>query len=203
MAKKTIISFLFVFLFIETNLLLAQEAESPVNNTLVRTIIYNGDTIPYAVLPTVTCYGERVFKNRRDAAKWTRIKYNVKKVYPYAILASAKLKEYSRLLDQIDSETERKKYMKKAEDQLKKEFGDELKNLSMSQGRVLIKLIDRETGKTTYDVVKDMRGSFSAFMWQGVAVMFNSSLKADYDPNGDDNDKMIEEAIKLVEQGVF
>ena len=66
---------------------------------------------------------------------------------------------------------------------------------------MLIKLVDRETGKTTYNVVKEMRGSFSAFMWQGVALMFNSSLKSEYDPDGDD--RAVEEAIKLVENGDF
>jgi len=203
MTKHSLI-FLFSFaLLIGANHIIAQELEIPVKPRLVSTIVYEGDTIPYAVLPTVVCYGDRVFKSKRDAAKWTRVKYNVKKVYPYAILAAAKLKEYDRLLAQIEDEDDRERYMKKAENQLKKEFGDELKNLSMSQGRTLIKLIDRETGKTTYDIVKDMRGSFSAFMWQGVAVMFNSSLKSDYDPNGDDNDKMIEEAIGLVESGAF
>jgi hypothetical protein len=96
-------------------------------------------------------------------------------------------------------ENQRKKYTKLVEQQLKKEFGDELKKLSVNQGRLLIKLIDRETGKTTYEVVKDMRGSFSAFMWQSVAVVFNSSLKSDYDPEGDD--KAVEAAIRLVEAG--
>ncbi len=73
--------------------------------------------------------------------------------------------------------------------------------MTINQGRLLIKLIDRETGKTTYSVVKDMRGSFSAFMWQSVAVMFNSSLKTEYDPQG--SDKNVEEAIKLIEAGDF
>ena len=129
------------------------------------------------------------------------MKYNVKKVYPYAILAAAKLKEYDKLLANIPDENERKRYMKLAEKQLKEEFGAELKKLSMNQGRILIKLVDRETGKTTYDIVKDMRGSFSAFMWQGVAVMFNSNLKDDYDPKGED--RAIEDAIRLVESGDF
>nr|MDQ3049185.1 DUF4294 domain-containing protein [Bacteroidota bacterium] len=120
-------------------------------------------------------------------------------VYPYAILAAAKLKEYDRILSQIEDVKEREKYMKIAEKQLKKEFGEELKKLSVNQGRILIKLIDRETGKTTYDVVKDMRGSFSAFMWQGVALMFNSSLKSDYDGTGED--KAIEAAIVMIENG--
>jgi len=166
----------------------------------VKTVYYDDDTIPYAVLPTVQISTERVFKSKRSKIAWDRLKYNVKKVYPYAILASAKLKEYDRLLVNIP-ENERKKYTKILEKQLKDEFSDELKKLTVSQGRLLIKLIDRETGKTTYDVVKDMRGSFSAFMWQSVAVMFNSSLKSEYDADG--NDKAVEAAIRLVESGEF
>ncbi|MDF2436720.1 MAG: hypothetical protein K0Q95_1096 [Bacteroidota bacterium] len=173
---------------------------TPVVGTAVRTVVYEGDTIPYVVLNPVKCYTERTFKNRRQQAAWDRTKYNVKKVYPYAILAAAKLKEYDRILAQM-SESDRAKYTKLVEKQLKDEFTEQLKQLTESQGRILIKLIDRETGKTTYTVVKEMRGSFSAFMYQGVALMFGSNLKAEYDPQG--NDKAIEEAIRLVENGDF
>ncbi len=172
-----------------------------IKGILVETVYYQGDTIPYAKLSTVTCAADRVFKSYKQRAAWDRLKYNVKKVYPYAILASAKLKEYDRVLATIPSEKGKKAFTKEAEKQLKAEFGDELKNLTVTQGRILIKLIDRETGKTTYDVVKCMRGSFSAAMWQGVAIVFNSSLKSDYDAEGDE--KNIEYAIKLIEDGQF
>ena len=211
MAKKIII-----FIYLLPLVCAAQNGAPPMENTVakvykglvvpekalvVRAIIRNGDTIPFVSLAPLVCYVPRVFKNKKDAAKWDRLKYNVKKVYPYAILASAKLKEYDKLLAKIPNENDRKKYMKLAEKQLKDEFGKELKNLTMTQGRILIKLVDRETGKTTYDIVKEMRGSFSAFMWQGVAVLFSSNLKDDYDAKGED--KAIEEAIKLIEAGDF
>jgi hypothetical protein len=194
-----------IFLFLFPCLCIAQGnvtkgLELPVVGVAVRTTVYEGDTIPFVSLPVINCYADRVFKNKRQQVAWDRTKYNVKKVYPYAILAAAKLKEYDRILSMM-SESERAKYTKLAEKQLQEEFSAELKKLSVNQGRILIKLIDRETGKTTYNVVKDMRGSFSAFMWQGVALMFNSSLKTEYDPTGDD--KAIEEAIKLVENGDF
>ena len=178
-----------------------QGLQLPEKAIVVHATVYSGETIPYVTLTPLVCYVPRVFKNKKDAAKWDRLKYNVKKVYPYAILASAKLKEYDKLLAKIPNENERKRYMKLAEKQLKDEFGNELKKLTMTQGRILIKLVDRETGKTTYDIVKDMRGSFSAFMWQGVAVLFSSNLKDDYDGKGED--KAIEEAIKLIEGGDF
>lgn len=176
-------------------------AVAPIKGVLVETVYYDGDTIPYGKLSAVTCSTDRIFKTARQKASWDRLKYNVKKVYPYAILASAKLKEYDRVLATIPSESGKKAFMKEAEKQLKAEFGDELKNLTVTQGRILIKLIDRETGKTTYDIVKCMRGSFSAAMWQGVAIVFNSSLKADYDAEGDEQN--IEYAIKLIEDGQF
>lgn len=178
-----------------------QGLKLPEKAITVRATLYNGDTIPYVTLAPVVCYIPRVFRNKREAAKWDRLKYNVKKVYPYAILAAAKLKEYDQLLSKIANENERKKYMKLAEKQLKNQFGPELENLTMTQGRILIKLIDRETGKTTYNIVKEMRGSFSAFMWQGVAILFSSNLKDEYDPKSED--KAIEEAIKLIENGDF
>ncbi len=168
---------------------------------LVETVFYQGDTIPYGKLAVVTCSADRTFKTYRQKAAWDRLKYNVKKVYPYAILASVKIKEYDRVLATMPNERDRKAFTKLAEKQLKDEFGDELKNLTVTQGRILIKLIDRETGRTTYDVVKCMRGSFSAAMWQGVALVFNSSLKSDYDADGDE--KNIEMAIRMIEDGQF
>jgi len=199
MARKVLILFLFLPMLVLAQVITPKEHDRLLNGFLVHSVVYEGDTIPYAVLPSVTCVTNRVFKNNRQYQAWNRLKYNVKKVYPYAILAAAKLKEYDRILATIPRENEREAFMKFSEKQLKNQFGDEMKNLSVAQGRILIKLIDRETGKTTYDVVKNMRGSFSAFMWQGVALMFNSSLKADYDPDGDE--KGIEIAIKMIEDG--
>ena len=205
MASRIVILFLFSFLIpfngMTQNTTTVRSTTPDIKGTLVETVYYQGDTIPYAKLSAVTCSADRVFKSYKQRAAWDRLKYNVKKVYPYAILASAKLKEYDRVLATIPSEKGKKAFTKEAEKQLKVEFGDELKNLSVTQGRLLIKLIDRETGKTTYDVVKCMRGSFSATMWQGVAIVFNSSLKADYDAEGDE--KNIEMAIKLIEDGQF
>jgi hypothetical protein len=183
---------------------LAQDVEQNINPNLplrVPAIIYEGDTIPYIILPAVTCVTARKFKNKRDAARWTRLLYNVKKVYPYSILAAARLKEYDRILATIKGENEKKKYMKNVEKNLQDEFAEDLKNLTITQGRILIKLINRQTGKTTYDIIKEMRGSFSAFMWQSLASLFNSTLKEDYDAKGED--KAIEDAIWLIENGYF
>ncbi len=194
--KKVFILIVICFVSINT----WAQSDVKKDGILVPTTIYEGDTIPYIKLNTLVCTSERTFKSYKEKVKWDRLKYNVKKVYPYAILASAKLKEYDKLLATIP-EKDRKAVTKMLEKQLKAEFSDELKKLTVTQGRLLIKLIDRETSKTTYDIVKDMRGSFSAFMWQSVALMFNSSLKSEYDAMG--SDREIESAIKLIESGEF
>ena len=166
----------------------------------VKAIVYEGDTIPFVTLQPIVCYTDRIFTSRKQKTAWDRLKYNVKIVYPYAILAAAKLKEYDRILAAMP-EKDRKIYTKLAEKQLKDQFGKELENLTTTQGRLLVKLVDRETGKTTYTIVKEMRGSFSAFMWQSLALMFSSNLKDEYDAQGED--KNIEQAIRLIEDGAF
>lgn len=163
--------------------------------------VVNGDTIPSIRLQDVWIYADYKYKNKRQYEAWTRVKHNVKKVYPYAILASAKLKEYNRILEKMPDEKTRNAYMKVVEKELKAEFEEPLKNLTMNQGRILLKLIDRETGNTSYELVKDLRGGFQAFMWQSVARIFGSNMKSEYDPKGEDI--MIERAIKLIEAGQF
>lgn len=163
--------------------------------------VVNGDTIPSIRFQDVWIYADYPYKNKRQYEAWSRTKYNVKKVYPYAILAAAKLKEYNRILEKMPNEATRKAYMKTVEKELKAEFEEPLKDLTMTQGRILLKLIDRETGNTSYELVKDLRGGFQAFMWQSVARIFGSNMKSEYDPNGEDI--MIERAIKLIEAGQF
>lgn len=180
-----------------------------VNNILVapevgfrcRAEIINGDTVPIVDLNTVYIIAEYEFKNKSQAEAWTRMKFNVKKVYPYAILAAAKLKEYDKALEKIEDKEYRKVFLKVCEKDLREQFEKELKGLSVSQGKVLMKLIDRETGKTTYELVKQLRGSFQAAMWQTVARLFNNSMKAEYDPAVEDI--LMERAVKLVEAGQF
>lgn len=109
------------------------------------------------------------------------------------------LQDFDDTLRTIESKVKRKKYIKKVEKQLMAEFEGELKKLTIKQGIILIKLIDRETGNTSYDLVKELRGSFSAFLWQSLARLFGSNLKLQYDPNG--RDAMIEEIVQLIENG--
>ncbi len=169
----------------------------------IRTLaeVVDGDTIPLIQLNTVNVYTQYVFKTPKQREEWSRVKYNVRKVYPYAILAAAKLKEYDLALSKIENENLRKAFIKACEKDLRRQFEEDLKGLTVSQGRVLMKLIDRETGRTTYELVKELRGSFQAAMWQTVATLFGNNMKIAYDPLHEDI--MIERAIKLVEAGQF
>lgn len=189
--------------FLNTSAINAQEFAVPAAKSTytLRAEIINNDTVPVIDLYTVNVYTDYIYKNKRQYEQWTRIKQNVKKVYPYAILAAAKLKEYDRILEKMPNERMKKAYIRVCEKDLKNEFEDELKDLSINQGRVLMKLIDRETGKTTYEIVKEMRGGFEAVMWQAVARIFGNNMKSEYDANSEDI--MIERAVKLVEAGQF
>jgi hypothetical protein len=184
----------------------AQEATAPaalgtLDGRFSRAEVHNGDTVPVIDLYAVDIYTTFQFRNKRHYEQWTRTKHNVKKVYPYAILAAAKLREYDMALAGMHDERERKSYIKTCERDLREEFEDDLKKLTVSQGKILMKLIDRESGKTTYQVVRQLRGAFQAAMWQTVATIFGHNMKAEYD--GAVEDIMIERAVKLVESGQF
>lgn len=167
-----------------------------------RAEVINGDTVPVVDLYTVDIETQFVFRNPKHYEQWTRVKYNVKKVYPYAILAAAKLKEYDKALANITDPRLKKAFLKTCEKDLRNEFEDELKSLSVSQGKVLMKLIDRESGKTTYEIVKQLRGSFQAVMWNALASLFGNNMKCEYDATTTE-DVFIERAVKLVERGDF
>ncbi len=162
----------------------------------------NGDTIPVVNLQAVNIFEIRTFANKREERKWSRLKRDVAKVYPYSKIASRKLKEYSEQMTGL-SEKDQKRLLKRAEMDLKTEFEDDLRNMTLNQGRILIKLIDRETGNTSFTLVKDLRGSFQAFFWQSLARIFSANLKSAYDPQKNPEDKMIEDIIQTIEDGSF
>jgi len=164
-------------------------------------IIVDGDTLPYVNLNEVMVVGNRVFKNYDEAIRYYTLERNIKIVYPYAIMAEATFAQCEEAIKTMTDEDDKKRYVKTVEKQLMKQYSDEMKNLTAKQGRLLIKLIDRQTGKTSYEMVKELRGSFSAFMWQTVACLFGNSLKSTYDADGEDQD--IEHIIALIEVGAI
>ncbi len=163
--------------------------------------LVNGDTVPSIVCQDVWIYADYVYKNKRQYEAWSRTKYNVKKVYPYAILAAAKLREYNCVLQTMPNQKAREAYLKVIEKALRAEFETPLKDLTTTQGEILLKLIDRETGNTSFELVKTLRGGLQAFMWQSIARLFGSNMKRKYDATGED--AMIERAITLIENGQF
>jgi len=165
----------------------------------VRATIVDGDTVAYMSLPVVRVYAPKYFKNQREERQWNRLVRNVKKAYPYAVIAGNKMNEYEAMLLNVKNERDKKRLMKLAEDDLKAQFEKDIRNLTFSQGKILIKLIDRQTGQTSYSIIKDFRGTISAIFWQSIARIFTANLKDEYDPLGED--KLIEEIVILIENG--
>ena len=166
---------------------------------LVYTKVINGDTLPIIYLREITIFPPRVFTSKREAARYTKLVRKIKKVLPYAKFAKLKIMLIEIELKKIPTEEGRKEYLKIAEKKLRADFEDEIKNLTMSEGRLLIKLINRETGKTSYELIKQLKGSFNAFLYQQVARLFGENLKDEYDAKGED--KYIEEIVTRIENG--
>jgi hypothetical protein len=169
------------------------------NGLLVEARIINNDTIITIDLPEY-CVNDELPRNLKKLYSLNnRLVYNVKKAYPYAKLAGIKLSEYEEMLLAAKNDNEQKELMKKAEEELKIEFEDDLKKLTFKQGAILIKLIDRETGNSSYALIQELRGKFVAFFWQTFARLFGYNLKEEYDPEG--RDKEIEEIVVMIESG--
>ncbi len=162
-------------------------------------VIIDNDTISNIKLPTYYVVSPRKFKSKKQAIKYTRLVRYVKKVYPYAKLAGQKLQQYDSLLRATPNEKDRRKLMKKAEKELRNEYEGQLVKLTITQGKILVKLIDRETNHSSYELLKELRGNISAVLWQGVGRIFGYNLKIKYDPNGDD--RQIEQIVRLIELG--
>ena len=159
-------------------------------------VVEDGDTILCITLPTYVHLG---FKNKKEEERFSRLLYNIRKVYPYARMSAVKLQEYDNMLAKIPDKDLQKKLMKDAEKQLRKQFQKDIENLTFSQGIILLKLVDRETGKTTYKIVDELRGNLRAFFYQTIARLFGMNLKSQYDPKGKDKD--IERIVTMIERG--
>lgn len=161
--------------------------------------IENGDTIFMHTLEEVEITASKIFNGKQNAKRYRRLVYYVKKVYPYAKIASIKMLEYEDILSQTKSKRKRKKIMRQAEKEMKAEFEEDLQSLTYMQGEILLKLIDRETNQASYYLLKELRGGFRASFYQGFARLFGFNLKERYDPNG--RDKEIEEIVLMIEAG--
>ncbi|MGE4586519.1 MAG: DUF4294 domain-containing protein [Mangrovibacterium sp.] len=176
----------------------AQEADSLKDEGFV---VEQGDSLPHVMIRPVFVMPRRHFDSRRDLRKYWRLAAKVRKVYPYAQKAAELLGKYNAFYLAEKDPKKRRKYVKQIEAELFEEYGPQLKKLSLSEGRILIKLIDRETQETSYELIRDLKGGLAAFFWQGVARLFGHDLKDEYDPVSED--RMIEEIIFFIETGVF
>jgi len=175
----------------------AQEAEQrfemdpvPIN---VATTLVDGERIPWIPLREVNIYARRIFKTEADRKAYNRLRYNVLKVLPYAKIAEAKYDQLYRDLAMTPNKREKKRLIKKCEQDIKDMFYKEVKNMSVSQGAILLKLIDRQTGNSSYELVKELKGGVPAFFYQSLAKVFGHNLKAEYDR---DTDRDIENIIR-------
>lgn len=190
MAKPVPYKFLFLlffafFLLIKSERSFAQTSHS--NDTiLVQAVVYNGDTIPYRLLDNVSFLTRYSSAQASARAAWTRLRNAVYVTYPYAKRASVVINDINAHLANVSSSSERRKYIKTREKELKKEFTEPLTNLSIYQGKILMKLINRETGNNCYEIIKEYKGGLTARFYQTVAFFFDGDLKQPYDAHGDD-----------------
>jgi hypothetical protein len=174
----------------------AQSRYGPNDTLLVPIIVYNGDTMTYREMDMVYVFAKMTPEQQERYKKWTRLRNAVYVTYPYAIQASYIINEINFNLGKIHGEKKRKAYIKSKEAELKKKFADPLTQLSVYQGKVLMKLINRETNNSCYELIKEYKGGFSARFWQTVAWVFGSNLKLDYDPVASDAE--MEKIVKEV-----
>lgn len=165
-------------------------------------VIENGDTLYQLSLPPVFIFPTPTTKaSAKNWKEYRRLVYNFQKVYPYALLAKQKTDMMEAELAQLPSKKERDAVIDRYEKELFAEFEKPLRKLTFSQGKLLLKLIDREVGQTSYYVIKELKGGVTAFFWQGIAKFFGANLKKPYDKYGEDRD--VEQLVKLYQDGSF
>jgi len=191
---------LFILLFC---LILSFCAKSQVrdsSNYVMGTVV-GSDTIIQVQVKEIWVFPERKFTSKRQQQNYSRYVARVKKVYPLAVEAKLLLQKYEPQYYALDSQRERRKLMKNLEEELLDKHKEELKKWSITDGKILLKLINRETNRTAYSIIKDFRGDVSAMFWQGIARLFKNNLKDGYSP--EEEDKMLEEIVRKIESGYY
>lgn len=179
---------------------LAKPDTSGGRSYLIHNVERDGVSMPEIEIKEVTVVARPGPTARKsEFRKYDRLVNNIKKVYPYALVVRRKLDEVNAKLQGLDNDRLRKEYIKEFEKNIFGEYEDDIRQMTISQGRLLIKLIDRETQNTSYDLIKDYRGKLSAAFWQGIARIFGTNLKEEYDRFGDD--ALIEIILMEIESG--
>ncbi len=204
MARVGLLFWLILFLF--AGQAVAQDSiaqrtamQRPSPRMMLVTVI-DGEQMPWMLIPEVEISRKRVFKSPEDKARYLRLRHNVIKVLPYAQYAQNRYQQLYRDLALTGSKREQKRLVKDCEKEIKDMFNREVKNLTISQGEILIKLIDRQTGNSSYEVVRELRGGVTAFFYQSIAKVFGHNLKNTYNP---EEDFEIENIIRSLERPTY
>ena len=177
----------------------SQTTNQTVLGYMIPKIVVDGDTLPNIPLTEIYVFPPENHRTQADYRRYQKLVYNIKKVYPYSQIAKRKLSEMNSEFVKLKTEREKKAYIKQVEAEMMAEFEGPLRKLTISQGKLLIKLIDRETGSTSYDLVRELKGPFSAFFWQAMARVVGSNLKTKFEKDGED--QTIDRLILLMESG--
>ncbi|HBO25942.1 MULTISPECIES: DUF4294 domain-containing protein [Culturomica] len=188
------IFFVILWVLFYANALKAQQIVVPAT-------VVHGDTLPHLNLEEVNVFGKKLNKRqyRRYTQRQERLEYNVRKVYPYAQIAARKIREIDTRISTVSDRKKRKQIIKEEYGEMMKTFKKPLMKLTITQGRILIRLIYRETNNSAFAHIKEYKGSVNAYFWQSLALLFGNNLKADYEPYGKDAD--IEEIVLAIRRG--
>jgi len=187
-----------LFVFIAAVVLLVSDsalAQVP-QGRMVSTIEVGTDTFPLAMLPNVTIVSKREFLSVYEQNKFLRLKHNVMTVYPYAVEAARIYHEIQLTMAETNKRRDKKRYLRKLNDSLEAQFKGSLKDLTVNQGQILVKLVSRYTGRTAYDLIKEFKNPMSAVFWQNAGKIYDYDLKTMYDPQADKDIEMIVRSLE-------
>ncbi|MBV7531538.1 DUF4294 domain-containing protein [Chitinophaga sp. sic0106] len=177
----------------------AQEAHGA-DKIPLHAVVVGTDTIPVITLAIIDVVDKLPKRLRKERERYSRLRNAVYVTYPYAKSAARILKDVSVELAKLPNGRARKAYLASKEKELKAQFGDKLTNLSVYQGKVLMKLIDRETGQNCFEIIKELKGGFNARVWQTVAFFFGGNLKSDYDMQEDKDIEVIVQELEMYQR---
>jgi hypothetical protein len=196
------LSTLYFFILMALSAAFGQEEGSTTELTpsvKVGKVLVDGDSIQYMEMSNVYVYPEPTFKTKKQQQAYMRLVKNVKKVLPIAKQARQMLIETAEFIETLPTQKERDEHLKRVEASIVAEYKPKMKKLTFSQGKLLIKLIDRECHSTAYEAIQAFIGPVRSGMWQAFAWMFGASLKKGYDPEG--VDRLTERVVLMVEAG--
>lgn len=199
---KRVYILLIVALLVVPQMVSAEKSKQDKINVALSTV-YKGDTIPSFDLYEVTIYGRRYYTNVRKQRKYDKLVHNVMKTYPLAKEVKAILVETYLYLQTLPTDEAKQKHIDQVEKGVWDQYLPEMKKLTLSQGKLLIKLIDRECNQTGFELINAFMGGFKANFYQVFASLFGATLKKEYDPQSSEEDAAIEEIIYLIDNDLL